>query len=191
MARLGLYLCIFLVLCVSLVISTTTTTKDKSNETTDEKSTIEAGIRAAVKQWEHATSGFPVNCRRIVDLFADDGVAEVPAGVTVVPAGRKLFGYCEQNLLPHFTHIETFVSSPLHISGTQVAFERSSLFVTKTNCRLVSKGITTITYDKDFKIKVLKEYVNEKEFASDFAACQFPSTPAEEKQKKRDGEKEL
>ena len=39
----------------------------------------------------------------------------------------------------------------------------------------------------------MKDYVNADEFMSDFGACQFPTLPKEEddKQKKRDGEKEL
>jgi len=44
------------------------TEKDKERRVTEEK------VRTSVKQWEQAFSGFPINCRRVVDLFAEDGI---------------------------------------------------------------------------------------------------------------------
>jgi len=50
-----------------------------------------------------------------------------------------------------------------------------------------------LTYDKDGKIKVMKDFVNLDEFTEAYNSCQFPTLEEEkeEKQKKRDGEKEL
>jgi len=152
----------------------------------NEENAVEDGVRLAVKKWEQAFSGFPMNCRRVVDLFAEDGVAEIPVGQTILPAGKRMFKHCEQELHSSFTHIETFVSGPIYITGYQVAFERSALMVTKTNCRLVSRGITTLTYDKEFKIKVMKDYVNVDEYLENYDACQFPTlTDKKEKKSKK------
>jgi hypothetical protein len=41
---------------------------------------IREGIRAALKKWEQAHSGRPINCRRLADLFEDDGYWISPAG---------------------------------------------------------------------------------------------------------------
>jgi hypothetical protein len=40
----------------------------------------EENIKAALKSWERGVSGKPINCRRFVDLFIDEGVWSSPAG---------------------------------------------------------------------------------------------------------------
>jgi hypothetical protein len=40
----------------------------------------EENIKAALREWERGLSGKPINCRRFVDLFIDDGVWSSPAG---------------------------------------------------------------------------------------------------------------
>ncbi len=42
--------------------------------------THEENIKAALGDWERGLSGKPINCRRFVDLFIDDGVWSSPAG---------------------------------------------------------------------------------------------------------------
>jgi len=155
-----------------------------------ERRIIEAGVRNATALWERGFSGFPVNCRKLVDLMADDGVVEMPAAYNVLSGGhRRIYVQCER-LKEHFTHIETFITSPLHITKYNVAFERASLMVTKTNCRMVSKAITTILYDKNFKIKVLKDYFNVDEFLATFESCQFPKIKTPKNTEKEGGNSE-
>jgi hypothetical protein len=42
--------------------------------------THEENIKLALRDWERGLSGKPINCRRFVDLFIDDGVWSSPAG---------------------------------------------------------------------------------------------------------------
>eukprot|EP01132_Coremiostelium_polycephalum_P002275 gene2275-2802_t len=140
--------------------------------------TIEERVRAEIKVWENNWSGFPINCRRMVDTLSEDGVVEYPVGKNIIGGGhRKIFTRCEKFIIENFSQMQTFAHGPVYVNGFNAAFERSTLFITKNNCRLYSRGIVTIQYDKNFKIKVLKDYFDADELVKKYQDCQFPDAP--------------
>ncbi|GAM22893.1 hypothetical protein SAMD00019534_060680 [Acytostelium subglobosum LB1] len=149
-----------------------TTVKSASNMT------VEQRIREELKNWENNWSGFPINCRRMVDTLSSDGVVEYPVGKNVISGGhRRIFSRCEAFIIENFAQMQTYITGPAHIVGYHAAFERTTLFMTKGNCRLYSRGIVTIQYDKDYKIKSLKDYFDLDELIQRYQDCQFPGTP--------------
>ncbi|EGC36070.1 hypothetical protein DICPUDRAFT_78242 [Dictyostelium purpureum] len=144
---------------------------DKSNKTTEER------IRDEIKVWEQNWSGFPINCRRMVDTLSSDGVVEYPVGKNIIGGGHKrIFNRCEAFITENFSQMINYAHEPVYIVGREVAFKRTTVFVTKNNCRLYNTGIVTIKYDKDFKIKQLKDYFDADDLVSKFQACQFPGS---------------
>ncbi|EFA85971.1 hypothetical protein PPL_01204 [Heterostelium album PN500] len=147
-------------------------------ETAKFNGTVEERVRKELEVWENNWSGFPINCRRMVDTLSADGVIEYPAGKNVIGGGHKrIFSRCEKFIIENFNQMQTYITGPAHVVGYNAAFERTTLFMTKNNCRLYSRGIVTIQYDKDFKIKVLKDFFDADELVAKYQSCQFPDTP--------------
>ncbi|KAK5577815.1 hypothetical protein RB653_002763 [Dictyostelium firmibasis] len=160
-----------LILVVLFISSTVAKVSKPSNQTVEER------VREAVKLYENNWSGFPINCRKLVDTLASDGVLEYPTGKNIIGGGHKrIYNRCEAFILENFSQMITYAHEPMHIIGREVAFERTTAFVTKTNCRFYNRGIVTIKYDKDFKIKQLKDYFNADELLAKYESCQFPGT---------------
>ncbi|KAF2072153.1 hypothetical protein CYY_006529 [Polysphondylium violaceum] len=165
---------LFVLACVSHNLVDAKKVKKDSNSTVS----IEDRVREEIKVWENNWSGFPINCRKMVDTLASDGVVEYPAGKNIISGGhRKIFTRCEGFITENFSQMQTFAHGPVYVNGYNAAFERSTLFITKNNCRLYSRGIVTIQYDKDLKIKVLKDFFDLDELVQKYKDCQFPDTP--------------
>merc|ERR1712093_940119 len=110
--------------------------------------THEENIKAALGDWERGLSGKPINCRRFVDLFIDDGVWSSPAGARnksavetkahVIKGQRPMYNHCERDrFFSGFDQVEAFVSGPTTISGFTVAFPRTILLIVKdVSCRM-------------------------------------------------------
>ncbi|EGG22896.1 hypothetical protein DFA_05026 [Cavenderia fasciculata] len=164
---------ILLSIIVCLLVAFTT-----ASTTTKETQSVEDRIRQELKVWENNWSGFPINCRRMVDTLSSDGIVEYPAGKHVISGGHKrIFSRCEGFITENFSQIQSYITGTPLIVGHNVAFERATLFMTKNNCRLYNRGIVTIKYDKDFKIKELKDYFDLDELVEKYQACQFPGSP--------------
>ncbi|KAN0036811.1 hypothetical protein ACTFIV_002124 [Dictyostelium citrinum] len=160
-----------LILVVLFISSTAAKVSKPTNQTVEEK------VREAVKLYENNWSGFPINCRKMVDTLSADGVLEYPTGKNIISGGHKrIYNRCEAFILENFSQMITYTHEPLYIIGREVAFERTTAFVTKTNCRFYNRGIVTIKYDKDYKIKQLKDYFNADELLAKYESCQFPGT---------------
>ncbi|KYQ90832.1 hypothetical protein DLAC_07700 [Tieghemostelium lacteum] len=140
--------------------------------------TVEERVLDELKVWENNWSGFPINCRKMVDTLSSDGVVEYPVGKHVISGGHKrIYGRCEAFILENFSQMVNYITGVPQIVGHNAAFERATLFVTKNNCRFVNKGIVTINYDSAFKIKALKDYFDLDDLLQKFEQCQFPGTP--------------
>eukprot|EP01133_Synstelium_polycarpum_P001348 gene1348-1542_t len=138
---------------------------------------LEERIKDQLKVWEQNWSGFPINCRKMVDTLASDGVVEYPVGKNVISGGHKrIFTRCEAFIVENFSQMQTYISNTPYIVGYNVAFERTTLFMTKNNCRLYSRGIVHITFDKDLKIKTLKDFFDIEDLMEKYEQCQFPGT---------------
>jgi len=150
--------------------------------------THEENIKAALGDWERGLSGKPINCRRFVDLFIDDGVWSSPAGARnklapdmssktrVIKGQRAMYSHCEkERLFAGFDQVEAFVSGPVTISGFTAAFARTILLVVKdVSCRMTWQGIAVVDYDEEYRIKRWQDYWNEEEFERQWKGCQWP-----------------
>ncbi len=173
---------LLLALCLLSLFSTALSAKDPSLS-------HEENVRKALKEWERAMSGKPINCRRFVDLFKDDGVWASPAGTnktslfrSPLKGQRKIYDYCEsQRLFSGFDQVEAFISGPVYISGNTAAFHRTFLLVVKdVPCRMTWQGIATLDFNSDYLITKWRDYWEEAEFERQWKGCQFPPIEDEE-----------
>ena len=149
-------------------------------------------IKFAVKEWERSLSGKPINCRRFVDLFTDNGYFHFPAPSKTLYGQRAMFRSCEEStFFSHFAQVETFVSGPLYFSGPNtVAFQHTFLFVTnETICRTTLHGIAVIEYQyyqkeghskKQVLIKDWKDYWDQEDFDKQLKGCSWPEVDEEQ-----------
>jgi len=139
--------------------------------------TIEDKVRDEIKKFESASSGFPINCRRFVDQFTDNGIIEFPQaiGTKTIMGQRNMFKYCELNILPEFDQIETFISGDIYVHGLTAVFERTLLLVSKWRCRFIFKGITQIELNSDLKITKMTNYWNYDESYKSYKSCTLDS----------------
>lgn len=153
-------------------------------------------IREAVKQWAKSVSGYPVHCRKFVDLFVDDGLLHFPAPTSSPLAGqRRMYRSCEETtFFAHFREVEAFVSGPLYFSGpSTVAFHRTLLLVTNdTMCRMTLHGIAVLEYvyysrdPEDPKqrdlvlIREWKDYWDQPELDRQLKGCSWPEVDPEQ-----------
>lgn len=68
---------------------------------TEAKENHKEKVEALVRSWEKALSGKPVNCRRFVDLFVEDGYLHTPAASSdgsLAPIHGQIFIFksCEE-----------------------------------------------------------------------------------------------
>jgi len=150
--------------------------------------TIEEKIRAKVKHFASATSGFPINCRGFVDQFVDSGILEFPQaiGIKTIVGQRNMFKFCDINIVPEVTNIETFISSDVYVHDLTAVFERSMMVVTKWRCRFIFKGITRLEFNSDMKITKMTDYFNYKNTLESYKSCTL-ETENEEIENKDDG----
>jgi len=180
--------CLFLTLSFSLVLVSNGLVAPR-----EKVSEHEQKINAALRDFERALSGKPINCRRFVDLFPADGQWTSPAGRSVGDASKiaiKLKGQrlmhkqCENGrIFGGFEQVETFISGPHHISGYSVAFPRTILLVVKdTPCRITWQGHSVLHFGDDYRILHWEDYWNEEEFEEQWKGCQWSKEegPAEE-----------
>eukprot|EP01112_Ceratiomyxa_fruticulosa_P020785 TRINITY_DN717_c0_g1_i7.p1 TRINITY_DN717_c0_g1~~TRINITY_DN717_c0_g1_i7.p1 ORF type:complete len:197 (+),score=32.40 TRINITY_DN717_c0_g1_i7:75-665(+) len=156
----------------------------------DDLKKIEAIVEESVHKFVENVSGFPITCLKIAKSFSDDAVIEVPAGYNVINnrGERFLFRACEAFFLENFEQVHTYIDGDVIVNGYQAAFKRTILFLVKdSRCRFVNHGYTTLTFDKNYKIRQVKDFTDVNDYLVNLKKCSFPGTfPYEESTKAKD-----
>eukprot|EP01113_Clastostelium_recurvatum_P011617 TRINITY_DN1593_c0_g1_i1.p1 TRINITY_DN1593_c0_g1~~TRINITY_DN1593_c0_g1_i1.p1 ORF type:complete len:428 (+),score=76.30 TRINITY_DN1593_c0_g1_i1:21-1304(+) len=140
---------------------------------------IEAKVRDSVNKFAANSSGFPTDCLRVAQAFASDAIIELPVGKNVFQnrGERYLFRACESFFLEQYEQIHHFIDGPVYVNGYTATFRRSTLLMTKgARCRFATQGYTTVLFDKEFKIKQLKDHSDVNEYLVGLKQCSFPGT---------------
>jgi len=78
-------------------------------------------VAALVKSWEGALSGKPVNCRKFVDLFIEEGFFHTPAAssdgsLAAIHGQVAMHRSCDQGrYFSEFSHGQSRLLPPLHL----------------------------------------------------------------------------
>ena len=145
-------------------------------------------LHKRIQDWEAAMSGKPINCRRLADLFLEEGRWSFPAGKGVEKQARgqrNIFALCERRLESEFSHIETFISGPVYYSGNTVSLHRTFLgTVLNSPCKVTLHGHSLLHYtsqnntesgEPDILLLEWQDYWNVEQYKTQINQCSFDS----------------
>jgi len=169
---------------VLIFIGFTLTTGSKNTEE------IESRIRTEVKKWEQNFSGKPVNCVPGQWLFSGNALLETSNGTKITGVG-KIFHHCKNFWEEAFQEMEIFTTSPLFFNGYSVSFSRTILILTHENCRLPWHGITTLTFNEEYKISKWQDFYDAQLLKTHRSQCDLSNLGIEEEESTKKPKEEL
>eukprot|EP01116_Phalansterium_solitarium_P015407 TRINITY_DN3401_c0_g1_i3.p1 TRINITY_DN3401_c0_g1~~TRINITY_DN3401_c0_g1_i3.p1 ORF type:complete len:185 (-),score=49.71 TRINITY_DN3401_c0_g1_i3:855-1409(-) len=129
-------------------------------------------IKDIVSKWARLYSGKPVSCLEPQFLFTQGVQIETPN--TTYYGINGVMRHCEDSY-KRFEQAETFVTGEVLVKQHSAAFQKTTLLLTDTGCRIVSHGLATFDFvEGSLLISKWREYYDGANLAGQIQNCTLP-----------------